>query len=56
MLEPRPEVMDVGAGDFGHKGAATREGLAGVSMRVVFWVDISGVQEESIRLVDTSVV
>ena len=49
-------VRKVGAGDFGHKGAATRDGPAGVSMRVVFRVDISGVQEESIGLVDTSVV
>jgi len=24
VLEPRPEVMDVGAGDFEHRGAATR--------------------------------
>ena len=56
MVRSNAGVREVGAGDFEHKGAATRDGLVGVSMRVVFWVDISGVQEESIGLVDASVV
>ena len=57
VLRSRAVVMDVGAGDFEHRGAATRDGLPGMSVRVVFCLDIvGGVQEESIGLVDASVV
>ena len=49
-------VEEVGAGDFGHKGSATSAGLVSVGLRVDLRVVIGGVQEESMGLVDTSVV
>jgi hypothetical protein len=49
-------VMDVGVGDFRHMGAATSDELVSMGLRVVFWVDISAVQEELIGPVDGKVV
>src|SRR5271167_1315849 len=49
-------VMDVGAGDFEHKGVATSDGLVSMGLRVAFCLDISGVQEESSRPVEARVV
>ena len=56
VLRWRAVVMDVGAGGFEHKGVATSDGLVSMGLRVAFCLDISGVQEESIGLVDASVV
>ena len=55
-LRSRAGVREVGAGDFEHKGAATSDGLVGMSLRVVFCIVISGVQEESMGPVEASVV
>jgi hypothetical protein len=49
-------VRKVGAGDFEHKNAGTRDGVVGMSMGVDFCIVIGGVQEESIGLVDAKVV
>ena len=40
-------MQEVGAGDFGHKGAATSAGLVSVGLQVDLRVVIGGVQEES---------
>jgi len=48
--------MDVGIGDFEHKGAATSDGLVSIGRRVAFCLDITGVQEESSRPVEARVV
>ncbi len=56
MLDPRPEVMDVGAGDFEHKGAATSDGLVSLGLRVDLRIVIGGVQEESSRPVEARAV
>lgn len=56
VLEARSEVMDVSAGDFEHKGAVTSDGLVSVGLRVDICIVIGGVQEESMGLVDASVV
>ena len=49
-------VREVGAGDFGHKGRATRNGVVSMGLRVDLRIVIGGVQEESIGLVDASIV
>jgi hypothetical protein len=56
VLRSRAVGMDVGAGDFEHKGVATSDGLVSMSLRVAFCLDISGVQEESSRPVEARVV
>ena len=56
VLRSRAVVMDVGAGDFEHKGVATSDGLVSMGLRVGFCLDISGVQEESSRPVEARIV
>jgi hypothetical protein len=56
VLRSRAVVMDVGAGDFEHKGVATSDGLVSMGLRVAFCLDISGVQEESSRPVEARAV
>jgi hypothetical protein len=56
VLEPKPEVMDVGAGDFEHKGAVTSDELVSVGLGVALRIVIGGVQEELIGPVDANVV
>ena len=56
MLEPKPEVMDVGVGDFEHKGAVTSDELVSVGLRVALRIVIGGVQEESKSPVEALVV
>jgi hypothetical protein len=48
-------VQEVGAGDFGHKGSATSDGVVSVGLRVDLCVVIGGVQEELIGSVDAKV-
>ncbi len=45
-----------GVGDFEHKGAATRDGLVRVGLRVVVRIVIGGAQEESMGPVEARVV
>jgi hypothetical protein len=56
LVRSRAAVREVGAGDFKHKGAATRDGLIGVGLRVDVRIVIGRVQEESIGPAETSVV
>jgi hypothetical protein len=56
VLEPKPEVMDVGAGDFEHKGAVTSDELVSVGLGVALRIVRGGVQEELIGPVDAHVV
>ena len=56
MVRSSASVRDVDAGDFGHKGVATRNRLVGRSMPVGFWVGIGGIQDELIGPVDANVV
>ena len=49
-------MREVEAGDFEHKGAAARDGLVDLGVRVVLCVAIRAAQEESIGPVEASVV
>ena len=56
VLRSRAVVMDVGAGDFEHRGTVTRDGLVSLGLRVDVRIVIGRVQEESMGLVEASVV
>ena len=49
-------MIDLGIGDFQHKGAATIDGLVSMGRGVGFCLETIGVQEESSRPVEARVV